>query len=72
MSGSDLGKALLVLAGVLAVAGILLVVGSRVGLGRLPGDFRFGRGNTRVYIPLATSLVLSIILTVLLNLFVRR
>jgi hypothetical protein len=62
VSGSDLGKALLLIG----------LVSSRIGLGRLPGDFRFGRGNTRVYIPLATSLLVSIVVTVLLNLFLRR
>lgn len=72
MSGSDLGKALLVLAAVIAVVGLVLLFGSRIGLGRLPGDLRFGRGNTRVYVPLATSLLISIVLTILLNLFLRR
>ena len=43
-----------------------------MGLGSMPGDMRFGKGNVRVYFPLGTSIVLSIILTILLNLFLRR
>jgi hypothetical protein len=39
---------------------------------RLPGDLSFGKGNTRVYVPLGTSIVLSVVLTIVLNLFVRR
>jgi hypothetical protein len=53
--------------------GILLTVAPRVPLiGRLPGDLSFERGGVRVYLPLATSFVLSIVLTILLNLWLRR
>jgi hypothetical protein len=41
-------------------------------LGRLPGDIVINRGPVSVYFPLATSVVISIVLTVLLNLFWRR
>lgn len=41
-------------------------------LGRLPGDSVIERNNVRLYIPLATSLLLSIILSILFNLFSRR
>jgi hypothetical protein len=37
--------------------------------GRLPGDLRFGSGNTRVFIPVTSMLLLSIILTIIVNLF---
>ena len=57
----------LVYLGLLLVAvGLLWPLIERIGLGRLPGDFVIGRGGFRVYIPLATSLVLSVILSVLL------
>ncbi len=69
---TDLARVLLVAGGVLVVAGLVALVGGRLGLGRLPGDLRFGGGNTRVYVPLATSVILSIVATVLLNLFLRR
>jgi len=72
VTGAELGKLLLIVAAALAVVGLLLMFGSRIGLGHLPGDLRLGRGSTRVYIPLATSLLISIVLTVLLNVFLRR
>jgi hypothetical protein len=72
VSSSEIGKALLVIAAVIALVGVALLVGSRIGLGRLPGDLRFGRGNTRIYFPLATSLLISVVLTIVLNLFLRR
>jgi len=63
----------LLLAGVLiAVAGVLMIVGERFGLGRLPGDIVWRRKNTTVYFPVVTGLVLSVVLTLLLNLWLRR
>jgi len=55
---------LLVVAGV-SIAGLGLLMMSGVPIGRLPGDFAFRRGNTTFYFPLATSILLSIILTLL-------
>ena len=43
----------------------------KLGLGRLPGDIVIERGNVTLYIPLVTSLVISIMLTLLLSLFGR-
>ncbi|MDP8936191.1 MAG: DUF2905 domain-containing protein [Actinomycetota bacterium] len=72
MDAGQVGKWLLVAAVVLAVAGGVLVAGARLGLGRLPGDLAFGKGNARVYVPLATSLLVSIVATVVLNILARR
>ncbi|HYG66201.1 MAG TPA: DUF2905 family protein [Anaeromyxobacteraceae bacterium] len=72
---AGLGKLLLVAAAVLAVLGLLLVAAERfpaLRIGRLPGDFSFGRGSWRVYFPLATSILLSIVLSLVLWLFSRR
>lgn len=69
---SQLGRLLLLLGALLALLGLVLVVGGALGLGRLPGDLSFGRGNLRVYVPIATSIVLSIVLTVVVNLLLRR
>ena len=72
MNLSDIGR-LLVGAGLaLTVVGVLIVAAGRVGLGRLPGDLSFGSENVRVYIPIATCLLLSLVATVILNLFLRR
>ena len=48
------------------------MLGERFGLGRLPGDLVWRRKNTTVYFPIVTSLVLSVVLTLLLNLLFRR
>jgi len=62
----------LIIAGlVLAGLGVLWMVGERFGLGRLPGDIVVERGNFRFYFPLATSLVLSVVLSLLFWLFNR-
>jgi hypothetical protein len=64
----------LILFGVISiVVGLILLAGQRIPfLGRLPGDFLFRKGSATIYIPLATSLLLSLILTILLNILFRR
>jgi hypothetical protein len=69
---AQLGKMLLIGGLVLAACGVLLIAAERLGLGRLPGDLVWKRRNTTVYFPWVTSLLLSVILTVLLNIFLRR
>jgi len=67
------GRPLFYVGALLVEAGIVLMLASRLSwLGRLPGDFTFGGRNWRVYVPLATSLLVSVILTLLLLLFRRR
>ena len=61
---------MLVLIG-LAIAGLGLLIMVGVPLGRLPGDFAIRRGNFSFYFPLATSIILSIILTLVLAFFRR-
>jgi hypothetical protein len=64
-----MGK-LLVIIGILIMAvGLLMMAG--LPLGRLPGDISFKRGNTTFYFPLATSIIASIVLTLLLSLLRR-
>jgi len=65
----SMGK-ILVLTGLL-VAGIGLLVMLGVPLGRLPGDVVYRRGSATVYLPIATSVLLSIVLTLLVT-FMRR
>lgn len=57
--------------GIAVLGGVLLLVGRATGGRGLPGDFVFGRGTTRVVFPLASMLLLSVILTVVLNLLAR-
>jgi len=72
---SGLGRSLLALGLVIAAVGLLLLLAERfpgLRLGRLPGDIRVERGDLRFYFPLATSLLLSAALTLLLWLLRRR
>ncbi len=66
-----LGRVLILLGVLLVVAGALCVVGARLGLGALPGDLAWRRGNVGVYAPLASCIVLSILLSVVLNILLR-
>ncbi len=72
MEVTSIGKVLIAIGVVVVLLGVLLVVGGALGLGRLPGDFSFRKGNVRVFVPLATCLVLSVVLTLVLSLFNRR
>jgi hypothetical protein len=57
----------LIFAGIVLIGlGVLWIVGERFGLGRLPGDIVIERGNFRFYFPLATSIILSVIISLLL------
>ncbi len=67
----DIQRFLIGLGLVILVAGLLWPVLSRIGLGRLPGDILFQRGGATFYFPLATSIIISIVLTALLWLFNR-
>lgn len=67
-----MGKLLVVLGLVVVGFGVVLVLVGRGVIPRLPGDLSFGRGNTRVFIPLGTSILLSVVLTLILNVFFRR
>ena len=70
---SDIGKLLVLFGLVIAAVGALLVLAGRIPwVGRLPGDIYIQRGNWTFYFPLATSLVLSVTLTLILWLIGRR
>jgi len=62
---SDLGKLLMVFGAVLLAAGVLLTFAGRMNLplGRLPGDIVYRGKNTVFYFPLATSILISIVLS---------
>jgi Protein of unknown function (DUF2905) len=64
-----LGKLLVIVGLVITGIGLLLMLGMPVG--RLPGDITVKRGNFTFYFPLATSIVASILLTLLLSLLRR-
>jgi hypothetical protein len=63
------GKLLVIVGIIIAGVGLLVMMG--LPIGRLPGDISVRRGNTTVYFPLATSIIASILLTLLLALLRR-
>jgi len=66
---SSLGKLLLLLAGVFGVVGlVLLLLGQVPFLGKLPGDLVIRRGGVSFFFPIVTGIILSVVLTVLINL----
>ena len=69
----QIGKMLMLMGAVLLVAGALFYISGRIGfLGHLPGDIHISRGNTDFYFPIVSCIVISIIGTILLNVFFRR
>ncbi|HET9455856.1 MAG TPA: DUF2905 domain-containing protein [Candidatus Limnocylindrales bacterium] len=67
-----LGRVLIVGGVVLALVGLVLVVSPNIPfLGRLPGDIRIENDNVRVFIPIGTMIVLSLLATLVLNLIGR-
>lgn len=63
---------LLVFGAALLVIGGALILADKLGLGRLPGDFSLRFKNVSVHVPIMTSILVSIVLTVLLNLWWGR
>ena len=67
-----LGRIILTIGGLLIIIGLVVtVLGRFTGIGRLPGDIFIQRENFTFYFPLATTILISIILSLLLNLFRR-
>lgn len=75
MSGPlfSMGKLVLMVGIFLSIIGLLMLfAGKFFNLGRLPGDLFIQRGSFSFYFPIVSSILLSIILTLVLNLFFRR
>lgn len=69
----SLGKIILLMGVFLVVFGGLMIVSGKIfSFGRLPGDIFVQRGNFTFYFPLVTCILLSILLTIILNLLFKR
>ncbi len=64
-------KLLIILGIILIAVGVAWLIGEKLGLGRLPGDILIERGNFKLYIPIMTSIVVSVVLTAILWLINR-
>lgn len=71
MSDRDIGLLIIVLGALAILVGLIVMTGAFSWFGRLPGDIRIERGNSRVYIPLASMLLISIVLSII-SAVVRR
>ncbi len=72
MEIGNIGKLIIGIGIVTVIVGLALMLGGKIGLGRLPGDILIRRGNFTFYFPLVTGIIISIILTIILNLLFRR
>ena len=68
----NIGRVILVIGIVLVIVGALSVLGVRLPFGRLPGDIAIEGDRGGFYFPLGTMIVISIVLSVLLNVVLRR
>ena len=67
---SEIGKFLIAVGLLMAVAGIIMILLPKLPfIGRLPGDIVIKRGNFTFYFPVATSIILSIVLTIIFSIF---
>ena len=68
-----MGKSLIFLGIILIAAGILISIGGKIPfMGNLPGDIQFKSGNTEIYFPWVTCLLISFLGTIILNIFFRH
>ena len=65
----NLGRILITFGAIVVAAGLLIELVPALRLGRLPGDFSFGGNGWRVYLPLGTSILLSVLLSLAFALF---
>jgi len=72
MNWIESGKFLIIAGTVIIVIGLIFMLSDKIPLGRLPGDISVGSGRFKLYIPVATSVLLSVALTIILNFFARK
>lgn len=66
MDNRSLGPLIVGLGAAIVIVGLLVMTGALGWVGRLPGDIRIENGNTRVYFPIVTMIVVSVVLSLLL------
>ena len=72
MELANLGKILLIIGGMIVLAGLVILIFGKTGfIGKLPGDIFIQKGNFTFYFPLVTFLILSIVLTIVVNVLIR-
>lgn len=72
MNWMDTGRFLIIAGAVIVAVGMFFMIADKIPLGRLPGDLHFGSGRFRIYVPVATSILIGIVITIILNFFTKR
>jgi Protein of unknown function (DUF2905) len=72
VNASTLGLVLIVVGVVVAVVGGFLTIGGRLPFGRLPGDISIQGQSSGFFFPIVSCIILSIVLTVILNIIIRH
>lgn len=72
MNWMDTGKFLLIAGTVIIALGLIFLMADKFPIGRLPGDLKIGGERFRIYIPVATCVLLSVIITLIVNFFSRK
>lgn len=72
MDTSSIGRLLITFGVVVVLVGVVLVLAGKLPLfGRLPGDFVFHKDGFTLFAPITTMIIVSVVLTILVNLFFR-
>ncbi len=69
---NELGKFFILLGILIILIGIAITLAPKLPTWKLPGDILIRRDNTTIYIPIATSLIISLILTLIINILLRK
>lgn len=72
MNSLDVGRFLIIAGTVIIIVGALFLFADKFPIGRLPGDLRFGNDKVRIYVPIATCILLSVIITLVVNFFSKK
>ena len=71
MQMENIGKAVIMIGAFTIIIGLVLMLIGKLGMNKLPGDIIVRRGNFTFYFPLATSILLSVLLTIILRILKR-
>ena len=69
MQFAELGKILVTAGVIISVLGLIFMAADKLPLGRLPGDLNFGRDGFQIFIPISTCLLISVVITLIVNFF---
>jgi hypothetical protein len=71
MAGEQIGRILIIVGIVVLVLGVIFLLLGRTQIGKLPGDISFSSGNFTCFVPIVSMILLSLLLTLILNVVIR-